>query len=157
MTLGRRGALTLVAAGVSAAMLALALPARESSASARKPQVDVIQIQASQVDGGGSIDPKLAGIDALTQEPLKKSFNTFVLLDRKSLPLEAQKASSMTLVDGAVAQLTMLEPADRGRYKLHLELGTSKVDFTTDTGSYAIIGPFTYQDARFFVAITIKP
>jgi hypothetical protein len=158
----RRRALSLAFVGASAAALFFALPEPEVLAGARKEQVDLIQLRASQDDtGGGSIDPKLADIRALTQRPMTNSYNTFKFLDQKTVPLE-QQSGTATLVNGATAAINVLERVGRGRLKLHLELtnpngnDVTKVDFTTGHRNYFIIGPFPYDNASLFLAVRLK-
>jgi hypothetical protein len=157
----RRGVLSALAAGAGAATLFFAFP-HDVEAAAKKPMVDVVQIRASMNDAGGSIDPDLADIHPLTHGPLTKSFNTFKFLGRQTLTLDPTQAVTTTLVTGQTAALTILDATARHRLKLHLELSDgsgadpTKVDFRAGRRGYVIVGPFPYDNASLFVAVTRK-
>jgi hypothetical protein len=86
-TLSRR---TFTSFALAAAAIALVASAPRADAAGPNAKLDLTVVLASSVEGGGSVDPKIAKWGEIEQ--LKaKGFNRFEVLDQKRLPFDVKK------------------------------------------------------------------
>lgn len=109
--------------GVAAGLLVLTMPLDvaygQGSPTPRSPAVvvlnaDVMVLLATRVDGRGSIDPAIGNLPQLREPPFT-AFNSYHLLDKRTLSLPMGRSSTYAMPNGRVLKLTFVEPsAERG-------------------------------------------
>jgi hypothetical protein len=80
----------------------------------RTVKAEVMVLLASQVEGRGSIDPAIGNLPQL-REPPYSSFNSYHLLDRRTMSLQTGRVSAYTMPHGRLLELT-LEPSPTPAY-----------------------------------------
>jgi len=93
------------------------LTGSRSAQAAADPNADVMELQGTQVTGAGSIDPRIGNVPQLKKPPLS-AYNTYKLIDKKSQPAKKGVASSYTLANGRVLQVTVVETTSENRYRV---------------------------------------
>jgi len=145
------------------------LPAPAHAATAPKAlTADLMVILASQTDAA-SADPSIAKLPALTAAPLK-FYNTFKLLDRKGLPLEANKGVPYTVADGGpTLSLTLLEVIQEKdkdnkdkppRYRVSAVLTSGKssstINIVASAGERVFVGGPSYKTGTLFFGVSVQ-
>src|ERR1700729_1084400 len=75
---------------------------------------EVMVLLATQLPGSGSIDPAIGNLPQLRKPPLS-AYNTYHLLDKRSVAVPLGRSGTYTLANGRVLQVTFVEPtADHG-------------------------------------------
>lgn len=121
-----------LAFGVAAALAvgAFAPATGAQSGGAAKPKVEIMVLHATQDPKGGHIDPQVAKMPQLTQPPFS-AYNSYALLDKKVLPLDASKTVDpwkgkptvpYNLVNGRVLQVTLIDQQADKRYQVGAEI-----------------------------------
>jgi hypothetical protein len=104
--------------GLLAGMLMLAVPVVPAwGQGAHGPKVaaslavnaEVLVLQATEVEGRGSIDPAIGNLPQLRKPPLS-AYNTYHLLDKRTISLETGRSATYTMPNGRVLQVTFVEP-----------------------------------------------
>jgi hypothetical protein len=81
------------------------------------PSADIMELQGTTTPGAGSIDPRLANVAQLKKPPLS-AYNTYQLLNRATFPVKKGIASSYTLKNGRILQLTFEDMTPDNRYRV---------------------------------------
>ena len=128
--LGRRR-FAVLALGAAAALAVLGVaPPIAAGDSAAKPKIEIMVLHAKQDPKGGHIDPQVAKMPQLTQPPFS-AYNSYTLLDKKVLSLDAVKTADpwkgkptvpYTLVNGRVLQITVIDQLADKRYQVGAEI-----------------------------------
>jgi hypothetical protein len=149
--------------------LFLSLAAREGvlGAAASKPAVEVSVIQATRTDGGASMDPQLPDLPPHTREQPFLRFNTFKLLDRKRLPIEAGKPVTDPLVNGRSLQVTLLDvTGGEGSKRFHLRAAIDEpgklallklLEVTAGANEPFFVGGPGYGGGTLLLEIVVRP
>jgi hypothetical protein len=93
----------------------LAFP--KAASAAADPNADIMELQGTQEPGAGSIDPRIGNIAQLRKPPLS-SYNTYKLLNHKSLPVKKGTPTVYSLANGRLLQLTLTETTPDNRYRV---------------------------------------
>jgi hypothetical protein len=93
----------------------LAFP--KTASAAADPSADIMELQGTQTPGAGSIDPRVGNVAQLKKPPLS-SYNTYKLLDKKTLSVKKGTPVSYALANGRVLQLTLTETTADNRYRV---------------------------------------
>jgi hypothetical protein len=154
----------LAGAGLVVASPALAATAGDAASlqnGAGPVLAEIMVLHATQAAGAGSIDPQIAHVQQLKKPPFS-AYNTYKLLDRKTLPLDRGKAASQELANKGVLQVTLREVSADKRYKVAAELGQpggapfGKVEVTAAPNeTFFVAGP-SYDRGILVIAITLK-
>jgi hypothetical protein len=150
-----------VLAGVATLALTSAMPAHASGTHAR---AELVVILGTQVDGGGSIDPRIGDLPQLKTRPLS-SYNTYRLVDRTTLELEKGQATAYPAQNGATLAVKLKDvSADGGpRYTIREEFSGGAlrhavhVEFTSGPNDSVFVGGLPYQGGAIFFGIKILP
>jgi hypothetical protein len=114
----------------AAAALAVGAFAPVIDAQPAKPKVEIMVLHATQDPKGGHIDPQVAKMPQLTQPPFS-AYNSYALLDKKVLGLDAAKTADpwkgkptvpYTLVNGRVLQVTLIDTLADKRFHVGAEI-----------------------------------
>ena len=161
-----------VALPVATASLAFTLPldaAWGQAMTARPGPSDVVVVNAevmvllaTQVPGGGSIDPAIGNLPQLRKPPLS-AYNSYHLLDKRTIPLEVGRGGTYTLVNGRVLQVTFVEPtADHG---FHLKAAITQpgksaylklLELTAKANEPFFVAGQTFTGGNLILAITLR-
>ncbi len=118
----RPSIVTMLAAllALAAGLLVLAVPLGDAYAQPPRPpgiialNADVMVLLATRVEGRGSIDPAIGNLPQLREPPFS-AFNSYHLLDKRTMSLPMGHSGNYTLPNGRVLKLTFVEPsAERG-------------------------------------------
>jgi hypothetical protein len=157
-------ALFAVAASVSALAIVSVLGTGRAFAAPQGPQIEISVIHALLTDGGTSIDPSLRDLPQLTRDQPFVRYNTYKLLHRQALPLEAGKATTSDLPNGRALAVTLVEPPTGARYHVRAEIGEPgkkaflKLLEVTATGNEPFfVGGQSYQGGTLFVEFVVRP
>lgn len=114
----------------AAAAVAVGAFAPMTVAQSGKPKVEIMVLHATQDPKGGHIDPQVAKMPQLTQPPFS-AYNSYALLDKKVLGLDAAKSGDpwkgkptvpYTLVNGRVLQVTLIDTLPDKRFQIGAEI-----------------------------------
>jgi hypothetical protein len=166
----RRG--LFVAGLLVAASLAIASRVTPAGADPSHPPhrggvVEVTEIHALRSDGGGSIDPRLRDLPQLTRDQPFVRYNTYRLLDRRSLPLEEQRPVTEPLVNGRTLQVTLVDVVERGTdRRFHIRTAIDDpgkqaflklLEVTAGVNEPFFVGGQSYDGGTLFLEIVVRP
>jgi hypothetical protein len=122
---------------------------------------DIMVLHATQVDGPGSIDPRIGSMPQLKKPPFS-AYNTYKLLDRKVVPLEKGKAATYALQNGRTLDVTLIELTSDKRYKVAARIEKDGKDFLKSEVTAAANEPFfvagqSHQGGILVLGITLRP
>jgi hypothetical protein len=163
----RRG---LASMGVSLALVAFAGTAvfvsggiPDAQAQPKLVGAEIMVLHATQVDGKGSIDPAVGNMPQLKKPPFS-AYNTYKLLDKKSLPLEKGKSAEYPIVNGRVLQVTLVEVTPEKRYRISAAISQpggpaflKLLEVTAAPNEPFFVAGQSYQDGILVLGITLKP
>jgi len=158
-----------LAAGAVVLALPLAPPAWADATGASRPSAtmvvnaEVMVLHATQSPGGGSIDPAIGNMPQLRTPPMS-AFNTYRLLDKRSLALTVGTGATYTMANGRVLQVTFVERTpDHGFHvraainqpggKAYLKL----LELTAKPNDPFFVAGQLYQGGTLILAITLRP
>lgn len=137
------------------------------AASTHGPSLEVSVIQASQSDGGASIDPRLKDLPQLTRDQPFVRYNVYKLLDRRSFPLDAAKPVTYGIVDGRTLQVTLAGVSvdkNEKRYQMNAQIGEpgkeaflKSLQVTASANEPFFIGGQSYQGGTLFIELAVRP
>ena len=159
----------LVALAVGSLVVALPLDvARGQGVAAPAPadavpvNADVMVLFASQLPGGGTIDPAIGKLPQLRKPPLS-SYNTYHLLDKRTLSLQVGRSSTYTLVNGRVLQVSFVErtPGNGFRVKAAINQPGGKaylklLELTVKANEPFFVAGQTFDGGSIILAITLR-
>jgi hypothetical protein len=155
--------LVLGAAGVALVGAVASAPKAVHAAAAPHPRVEIMQLHATNADGGGSIDPRIGNMPQLKRPPLS-SYNTYKLLDRKVLPLEKDKPVDDKLVNGRTLQVTLLDITSDKRFHVQAEINQPEgqaflklLEVTASANEPLFVGGQAYDGGTLVVGLTVRP
>jgi hypothetical protein len=122
---------------------------------------DIMVLHATQVDGAGSIDPRIGSMPQLKKPPFS-AYNTYKLLDRKVVPLEKGKPSTYALQNGRTLDVTLIDVAGDKRYKVSARINKDGKDYLKSEVTAAANEPFfvagqSHQGGILVLGITLRP
>lgn len=127
------------------------------AASATPTEITVMHASQTQ---SPSIDPRIGNLPQLSKPPFS-SYNTYKLLDRKTLSVERGKPSLYTLPNGRVLQVAV-EPAGKV-YKVTASISQAKggsylklLEISAPKGEPFFVAGQSYDGGTLVIAITIK-
>jgi hypothetical protein len=169
-TMSRRR-FTVLALGATGALAAIAFP-RTLQAEAGKPKVEIMVLHATQDPKGAHIDPQVAKMPQLTQPPFS-AYNSYALLDKKVLPLDAMKTAEpwkgkpsapYTLVNGRILQVTLIESLADKRFQVGAEINQpggqaflKLLEVKAAANEPFFVAGQSYKDGILVIGITMKP
>ena len=122
----------------------------------------VMVMHATQVDGGGSIDPSIGSMPQLRKPPFS-AYNAYKLLDKKLLPLEKGKPVMYPLVNGRTLQVTFLDATADRRFHVGTAINQpggqaflKLLEVTAAPNEPFFVGGQSYQGGTLVLGITIK-
>jgi hypothetical protein len=137
------------------------------AAGPRGPAIEITVIHATQLDGGGTIDPLLRDLPQLTREQPFVRYNNYKVLARQELPLEIGKAAASELPNGRALAVTLVdEPKDAGgpRYHVRAEIGEpgkraflKLLEVTASSNEPFFVGGQSYQGGTLFLELVVRP
>jgi hypothetical protein len=156
----RRGFLSWAAA--VALVAAVPLVTTDVLAATARPRAEVMVLHATNVDGGGSIDPRIGNMPQLRRPPLS-AYNTYKLLDKTTLPLEKDRPSAYKIANGRTLQVTLLEVTDDKRYRVRAEINQPQgeaflklLEVTASPNEPLFVGGQAYQGGTLVLAMTMR-
>jgi hypothetical protein len=165
--MGRRRFAAGLALG--AGLLVAGLTPRVTLADAAKPHVEVMVLHAKQDPKGGKVDPRLAKVSQITQPPFS-AYNTWALLDTKTLTLDSQKPTdpwkgkpmaTYALVNGKTLEVALLDTPSPGRYQIGAAIGQGAspdlIKYNAPANEAVFIAGTSYDGGILVVGITLKP
>jgi hypothetical protein len=167
MTTMTRRRFATVAAFVSAAVLAGALP-RASRADDAKPRVEIVVLLAKKDPKGGHVDAEVAKLPQLTQKPFS-DYNSYTLLDKKTLTLDQVKpadpwkgkpSATYALANGKPLAITLIDRLADARFQMGAAMGKDAPDlvrWSAPAGEPVFIAGQSYKDGILVVGITLRP
>ncbi len=118
--------LSLVTAAAFAVGITSTRAAHAQVESEDTAQAELLVLQASKKPGAGSIDPSIGNLPQLKKAPFD-AYNTFRLLDRKSVALKKGAPAEIPLVDGRKLELVLLDKSGKpSRYRLAASIRAPK-------------------------------
>ncbi len=123
---------------------------------------EVMVLHATQVEGKGSIDPRIGNLPQLKKPPFS-AFNTYKLLDKKDLSLQKGKGTTYALQNGRLLEITLVERGADKRIKVVARIidGKTGRDFlrsevTATPGEPFFLAGQGYEGGTLVVGITPK-
>lgn len=127
------------------------------AASATPTEITVIHATQTQAP---SIDPRIGNLPQLSKPPFS-SYNTYKLLDRKTLSVERGKPSHYALPNGRTLQVAV-EPAGKV-YKVTASISQAKggsylklLEISAPKGEPFFVAGQSYDGGTLVIAITVK-
>lgn len=160
--------LALVTAGLSLASALPAIAATPVDGSAPAPaaatvNAEVMVLHATQVAGAGSIDPQIGNLPQLKKPPFS-AYNTYKLLDKKSLALVKGAPSNTTLANQRVLQVTFEDLLPDKRYKVAAAINQpggpsflKLLEVSASPNETFFVAGQSYQGGILVIGITVKP
>jgi hypothetical protein len=160
----RLTALALVAASVAfLGVLPRAAAQGAGNAAVRVANAAVMEMHATQSDAGAYIDPLIGNMPQLSKPPFS-AYNSYRLLDSKTLPLEKGKSSTFKLVNNRVLQVTFIDMTDDKRFHVASAInqpgGTAflkLLEVKAAANETFFVGGQSYKGGALVLAITMKP
>jgi hypothetical protein len=123
---------------------------------------EILVLHGTQVEGRGSIDPAIGHLPQLRQPPLS-AYNSYRLLDRRTLTLETGRSGTYTLANGRVLQVTVVEPtSDHG---FHVKAAINQpggnaylklLELTAKPNEPFFVAGQPFQGGNIILAITLR-
>ena len=119
---------------------------------------EVMVLHATQT-ASPSVDPRIGKMPQLAKPPFS-SFNTYKLLDKKTLGVEKSKPSSYSLPNGRTLQVSV-EPAG-GAFKVSASISQERGDFkklfevTAAKGEPFFVAGQSFEGGKLVIALTVK-
>ncbi len=167
----RRKVLAFAMASTTAFLLG-SVPAALADGASPGATAEIMVIHATQIAGPGSIDPAI-GVMPQLQKPPFSAYNTYKLVDRKSLPLVKDSGSTYLMVNGRTLLVTLLDMTADRRFHVSAAINQPENKQAADTKKKPaflkllevtaapnepfFVGGQTYQGGSLVLAITIKP
>jgi hypothetical protein len=136
-------------------------PAR--AAAAASPTAEVMVIHASQVDGGGTVDPRIGAMPQLSRPPLN-AYNAFKLLDKQTLSVPKEHPATYKLPNGRTLQVTLLDVTPDHRFHVRTEINRPNgrpylkaLEVTAAANEPFFVGGQSYAGGTLVVGLTMKP
>jgi len=124
---------------------------------------EIMVLFATQMPGAGSIDPAIGNLPQLRKPPLS-SYNTYRLLDKRSLPIQIGTSSTYTLANGRVLQVSFVEMTpDHGfhvRAAINQPGGNAYLkllELTAKPNDPFFVGGQSFNGGSILLAITLRP
>ena len=160
-----------VAALSMAAMVAAAVAVTSVASAQTQPQTEdataaqaeILVLHATQQPGAGTIDPSIGNLPQLKKPPFS-SYNTYRLLDRKSVSLKKGTPIEYPLVDGRKLELVLLDKSAKPvRYRLAASIGApkgetflKKIEVTASPNEPFFVAGQNHQGGILVLGIAIK-
>ena len=141
----------------SADQSAIRLAANDSASA------EILVMHATQISGAGSIDPKIGTMPQL-QKPPFSAYNTYKLVDKKTLPLAKGTPATYPMVNGRTLQVTLLDVTSDNRFHVTTAINQpggeaylKLLEVTASPNEPFFVGGQTYQGGSLVLALTMKP
>jgi hypothetical protein len=155
------------AAALACPVVGVAKPRPEGDAvaavSPARVSGEVIVLLASQAEGGArSVDPAIGSLPQLSKPPFN-AYGQWKLLDRQTVSLERNKATTVALAEGRTLELTYSELAADKRFRVAAALlkgdkpGVQKVNVVAAAQEPFFLAGQKFQGGILFIGITLKP
>ena len=169
----RSSLVTLLAAPIlalAAAGLVLALPPAPLAWAQGAPRgavtvvnAEVMVLHATRSEGRGSIDPAIGNLPHLREPPLS-AYNTYRLLDKRSLALPMGTSVVYPMPNGRVLQVTFVDRA--GGHAFHVQAAINqpgaspylnRLELTAKPNEPFFVGGQMYHGGTLLLVITLRP
>lgn len=156
-----RLAVAALAVALGLAPFASSAPARANAppgpppGQAVAPTGELMVLLATQSDAGGHIDPRVNRLP-LDRAPFN-AFNTYKLLGTEDHQLQKNAPARYALPNGSALQLTLLEVASDGRYRLAAGLDDkTKIEVTASPDDPFFLAGQPYGGGILVLGITVR-
>jgi hypothetical protein len=119
---------------------------------------EIMVLFATEMPGPGSIDPAIGNLPQLS------AYNTYRLLDKRSLPIQMGTSSTYTLANGRVLQVSFVETTpDHGfhvRAAINQPGGNAYLkllELTAKPNDPFFVGGQSFNGGSILLAITLRP
>jgi hypothetical protein len=157
-------------AALAAGSLVLALPLGAAYAQGPAPRppalvvnADVMVLLATQVVGRGSVDPAIGNLPQLHKPPLS-AFNSYHLLDKRTLALQMGRSGTYTMPNGRVLQVTFVEPTPDHGFRVRAAINQpggnaylKLLELTPKANEPFFVAGQTFNGGTIILAITLRP
>lgn len=137
-------------------------PGAAASAS-QQVEAEIVVLLATNVDGGGGIDPRI-GPTLPLHEPPFSSYNTYKLLGRSSVSLKRGAAAKSLLPNGRSLELTLKDVTEGPRYRVATRISDGNggaflplFEVTAGLGEPFFVAGQVYEQGVLFVGMTLVP
>jgi hypothetical protein len=172
LTLWRRPWLLSTLAALAAGSLVMTLPVDRAwgaggtgahAAAVKVVNAEIMVLFATQVEGHGSIDPAIGNLPQLKKPPLS-AYNTYKLLDKRSLAIQMGASSTYTLANGRVLQVSFVEPT--AEHGFHVKAAINQpggnaylklLELTAKANEPFFVGGQSFNGGSILLAITLRP
>ncbi|MFO0662386.1 MAG: hypothetical protein U0174_00455 [Polyangiaceae bacterium] len=143
------------------AALAFQAPSATSAPAAVSTNTEIMVMHATQ-EATGSIDARIGSMPQLTKPPFS-AYNTYKLLDKKTIAVEKSKSSSYLLPNGRTLEIRV-EPLANKTYRVVASISRPEggaylklLEVTAPLNEPFFVGGQTYNKGSLVVAITVRP
>jgi hypothetical protein len=139
---------------------------RALAAGPHGPTIEITVIHAMSSDAGGAIDPLLRDLPQLTREQPFVRYNVYRVLERKELPLEADRPAAIGLPNGRLLQVTLVDQAAEAARRFHVraEIGEpgkkaflKLLEVTASGNEPFFVGGQSYEGGTLFLELVVRP
>lgn len=138
-----------------------ASPALAADPAPASVNAEIMVLHATQ-EGSGSIDPRIGAMPQLTKPPFS-AYNTYKLLDRKTVAVERGKPSSYALPNGRTLQVGIEALPDK-LYKVSASINRGEagaflklLEVKAAPNEPFFVAGQTYEKGVLVFAITVRP
>jgi hypothetical protein len=138
-------------------------PAHPHAAAVRVVNAEVMVLFATQVDGHGSIDPAIGNLPQLRKPPLS-AYNTYRLLDKRSLAIATGGSSTYTLANGRVLQVSFVNQTSDHSFHVRAAINQpggnaylKLLELTARANEPFFVGGQSFNGGSILLAITLRP
>jgi hypothetical protein len=156
--LGAAGAAVLC--GATALADAVPPPPGKPAPAALIVNAEVVVLHATSVPGPGSVPP---GMPQLTKPPFSV-FNTYKILDKKIIPLQAGGMGPFTLPNSRVLQVTFVNQTPEKRFHIRVAINQpggnaylKLLEVTAGENETFFVAGQPYKDGVLVLGITLRP
>lgn len=134
-----------------------------ADAPAAKANAEIMVLHATQAPGPGSIDPQIGNLPQLKKPPFS-SYNTYKLLDRKTLGLTKGTSVTYVMPNKRVLQVTLQDVTSDGRYKIAAAINDPNggaflklLEVTAAANETFFVAGQSYDGGILVLGFTVKP
>ncbi len=159
-------ALAAAALGLGAALPSASAQSAAAPSKGEAPRpvtADILEMHATLTDGGSYIDPLIGNMPQLTKPPFS-AYNSYKLLDHKTLAMLAGSPQTFRLVNARLLQLTLIEVTGDKRYHVATAInqpgGTAflkLLEVKAAANETFFVGGQSYKGGSLVLAITMRP
>ncbi len=138
------------------------LPASQLTAGTAKVKAEVMVIHATKAAAPGSYDPRIGDVSRLKEPPFD-AFNTYQLLDKRTLELEAGKSGSVVLPNQRTLQVAYTGLTGDSRHDVSASISQADgnsflklLRVSASVGQTFFVAGQSYLGGNLVLAITLR-